>query len=318
MRYLLFFILFSNLLLAKPFSPESLDDVIFTLEANTAESKQISLLLQQIEKEPSNLEAVDQLLSLYIKLGKSKADTSYLGYAKAFLAPYLLKYPNAYGLTLHQVDILQHTHHFDEALHLLKSLTAKNIKALEPYLMTAIIYQAKEDYVASLSACKKLLFRSSHLISATCLSFSQSYLGKLPSSYALLQDVYAKAKKEDQHEKSWALTSLADMAYRLEKKEASLAYLKEALALDVKDYFVLKKMSELYLEQKKYEKVKVLLAPYEYVDALLLRLTVAKEKLGEEVGLAKENLKSLLKTLKLSGESPHKEDLPYFKMLGIK
>jgi hypothetical protein len=47
-------------------------------------------------------------------------------------------------------------------------------------------------------------------------------LGKLEPSYELLKDIYAKAKKEDLTEKSWALTSLADMAYRLDKKEVSL------------------------------------------------------------------------------------------------
>jgi tetratricopeptide (TPR) repeat protein len=164
----------------------------------------------------------------------------------------------------------------------------------------------------------KLIFRSSHLISATCISTSQSHLGKLKESYGLLQGVYAKAKKEDQNEKSWALISLADMAYRLDKKEESLLYLKEALLFDKKDYFVLKKMTEIYLEQEKYEEVKFLLENYTYVDALLLRLTVAKEKLAEDTHLAKANLKAFVKALTLRDEKPHEEDIVYFRMLGIK
>jgi tetratricopeptide (TPR) repeat protein len=219
---------------------------------------------------------------------------------------------------MHQVDILQYTHKFDNALAVLKPITAKRIKDSKPYLITATIYQAKEDYNASLDACKKLIFRSSHLVSATCLSISQSYVGKLAPSYELLKDIYAKAKKEDLTEKSWALTSLADMAYRLGKKEVSLVYLKEALSFNKNDYFVLKKMSELYLEQKKYEEVKLLLKAYEHVDSLLLRVTVVKEKLNEDVMLAKENLQAFVTALRIREEKPHEEDMPYFKMLGIK
>ena len=317
MKYLFFLTLSFTLLWAKPFSPQNLDEVIFTIEQND-ESKKISEFLRSIEKEPKNLTLVDTLVTLYIKLGKTQSNSSYMGYAKAFLAPYLLKHPKNYKLTMHQVNILQYTHKFDEALVLVKSITSQRVKAVKPYLVTATIHQAKEDYNASLSSCKKLLFRSSHLLSATCLTISQSHLGKLEKSYNLLQDVYIKAKNEDQNEKSWALTSLADMAYRLDKKEEAIEYLKEALSFDKKDYFVLKKMSEIHLEQKNYEKVKTLLSNYAYVDSLQLRLIVAKEKLGEEVSLAKENLKAFVKTLKLRDEKPHKEDLPYFKMLGIK
>ena len=317
MKQLFIFILFSNLLFAKPFSPQNLDTVIFTIEQNS-EFKKLSVLLKSIEKEPTNLQLVDEVLSLYIKLGKNHSNTSYIGYTKAFLAPYLLKYPNNYTLKMHQVDILQYTHKFDEALKILKNITSKASKKTKPYLLIAIIYQAKEDYNTSLLACKKLIFRASHLLSATCLTSSQSHLGKLEVSYKLLQDVYAKAKNEDKNEKSWALTSLADMAYRLDKKEESLSYLKEALSFDEKDYFVLKKMSELYLEEEKYKAVKVLLEQYDYVDALQLRLTVAKMRLGEGVTLAKENLKAFVKILKLRNERPHKEDLAYFKILGIK
>lgn len=301
--------------MAEPFTPKNLDSIIFTIEENE-ESKKISKLLNSIDAEPNNLQLVDELLSLYIKITKVKSDVSYMGYAKAFLTPYLKKYPRSYMLKMHLVDILQYTHKFDEALLLLKSI--KSVREAKPYLVTATIYQAREDYNASLLACKKLIFRASHLLSATCISSMQSHLGKLEPSYKLLQDVYAKAKNEESSEKSWALTSLADMAYRLDKKEEAIAYLQEVLLLDTKDYFALKKLSEIYLEQENYTEVKVLLEEYEYVDSLLLRLTVAREKLGENVSLAKENLKAFVKALKLRDEKPHKEDLPYFNMLGIK
>ena len=306
-----------TLLIAKPFVPENPERIVFTLE-ESKESQHISMLLKKVKLDPHNLDVVDELLSFYINRAKKKSDVSYMGYAQAFLVPYLKKYPDSYFLKMHQIDILQYTHQFNEALNVLNRLTSsKGMTKAEPYLVKATIYQAIGDYNASLSACKKLLFRASHLLSATCLSNAQSHLGKLESSYLLLKGVYKKAKQEDVSEKLWALTTLSDMAYRMNDKEKALAYLEEALALNKDDYYALKKMSDIYLEEGKYTKVKTLLEEYHYVESLLLRQSVARAKLGEELNFEKENLSTFLTLLSLRNEKPHAEDVPYFKELGL-
>lgn len=316
MKFLLFFSIFLNLLFAKPFIPKDVNDVIFTIEQDEVRKK-IALLLKQIQKEPRNLTLVDRLVTLYIEKGKIGSDVSFIGYAKAFLAPYLKQYPNNYSLKMHQVDILQYTHQFNEALALLDTLTVKGSKEAKPYLMKATIYEAQGDYNSALSTCKQLMFRASHLLSTTCIASMQSHLGKLEESYALLEAVYQKAYDNELSEKSWALTSLADMMYRLGQKEKARAYLEEALALKKNDYFVLAKMADIHLENRDYKEVKELLQAYQYVEALFLRETVAKDKLGEEIELEKANLKAYLEGLSFREEKPHKEDLPYFKALGL-
>ncbi|CAA6827359.1 MAG: Unknown protein [uncultured Sulfurovum sp.] len=316
MKLLLPFILLTNLTFSKPFIPSNFNNVIHTLEENQ-EAQKITLLLKQIALEPDNLVLVDRLLSTYIQSAKKSGNNSYIGYAEAFVAPYLIKYPKVYHLKMHQVNILQYTHRFDEALNILQSIIVTTPQEAESYLVKASIYQAKEDFKASLSTCKRLIFRSSHLLSSTCITTAQSHLGKLEESYTLLQDVYAKAENEDLSEKLWALTSLADMAHRLNKPEESLAYLEEVLENDRNDYYALKKMSDIYLLEKEYLKVKELLTEYQHIEALFLRQTVARSKLGDSILLEKENLKSFLALLKLRNETAHKEDIPYFRELGL-
>ncbi|CAA6808472.1 MAG: Unknown protein [uncultured Sulfurovum sp.] len=316
MKQLIVFLLFGTFLFAKPFIPQDLNRTLLSLEQDEA-SKAIASLLQKVQAQPNNLVLVEELATLYIETAKKKANVSYMGYAKALLAPYLKKYSNNTTFILYQVDILQYTHAFDEALALLAPLTTKGAKEAKAYLMKATIYEAKEEYAPALRACKQLILRSSALLSATCISTMQSHLGKLEESYSLLEKVYAQNKQEQGSEQVWALTSLADMAYRLNQQEKALAYFKEALSINPSDHFVLRRMAEIYLEKKRYADVKTLLNAYSFVDALFLRETLAKEKLGENIMLEKERLSAYLKGLTLRDETPHQEDLPYFKALGL-
>lgn len=316
MKFLFFLFISLNSLFAQPFIPKDVNDVIFIVEQDEV-SKKMALLLKKIEKEPRNLVLVDNLLRLYIETGKKRSDVSFIGYAKAFLAPYLKKYPNNYRLKMHQADILQYTHKFDEALAVLDTLTVKGSKEAKPYLLKATIYEAQGDYNSSLRMCKQLILRASHLLSTTCITTMQSQLGKLDESYLLLENVYAKARVNELSEKSWALTSLADMAYRLGKKEKALAYLEEALSINENDYFVLQKMADIHLDNRAYQKVKKLLKDYQYVEALFLREMVAKDKLGENIQVEKASLQAYLEGLSLREENAHEEDVPYFKALGL-
>jgi len=317
LKHLLLIPLFTAIVTAQPFIPQNLNETILTIKT-TSQTKQISLLLETLKTEGEDLTKIDELLKLYIQLAKKQSDLRYIGYAQTILKPLLKKYPNDYILTMHHVDMLQYTHHFDEALVLLKGLTETSIKAPKPYLVTATIYQAQQKYSLALGSCKKLLFRSSHLLSTTCIATMKSHLGKLPQSYELLKTTYAKAINEQGSEKAWALTSLSDMAYRLNQKDKALFYLDEVLKLDKNDYYALKKTADIYLEQKKYTKVENLLEEFKHVDALFLRLTVAHHQLNQNIELEKSILQAHINTLHLRDEQPHQEDVKLLTLLDIK
>jgi len=283
----------------------------------TETSKSIEALEHALLKTPNDFHTIEKLLQTYIQTAKKTNKGYYLRKAEKLLERSLKKYPLNYDLRMHNVDILQHTHRFDEALKILHSIIKTTPKRAEPYLVQATIYQEQGQFKEALSACKQLILRSSHLLSTTCITSTQSHQGKLAQSYELLKNVYAKKIYHEKNERLWTLTSLSDMAYRLNDKKQSLDYLQEALSLQEDDYFVLKKISDLYLESKQYTKVKTLLTKYQHIDSLFLRQTVARAKLGEVVSAEKKNLKSFLKHLKAHNEKPHLEDLTYYSELGL-
>jgi len=280
-------------------------------------SEKIQTLETQLKEERTNLHVINQLVTAYIQRAKHNNQSLYLKKAEALITEALQRYPLAQDLQMHRVDILQHTHRFDEALELLESIIAKTPKEAEPYLVQATIYQAEGEFNKALSSCKHLILRSSHLLSTTCITMAQSHLGKLAQSYEVLKNLYAKNIYHEKSEKLWALTSLSDMAYRLGDKKSSLGYLKEALEIKPDEHFVLKKVSDLYLESKEYSNVKKLLKNHLHIDALFLRHTVARSKLGESIQAEKKSLKSFLHHLKSHDEKPHLEDLSYYEALGL-
>ena len=314
MKLIMVSIALVNLLHATVYVPTNADEVILSIK-QTKESKHIGALVKELESDKENLALVDELLSLYITTAKTKSDPRYMGYAQALLKPYLKTNESSYMLQMHNIDILQYNHHFDEALSKLKKLTDKNSREAKPYLITASIYQAQEKYAKALSACKQLIFRSSHLLSTTCITTMNSKLGKLESSYTLLDATYEKSSSQEVNEKLWALGSLADMSLRLQKTEQSKAYLLEALALNSEDYFIRKKLADIYLNEKKFEQVVDILEKYSYVDSLLIRLSIAKKSLGSDVRLELSILQEHLKETRLRKESAHKEDVELLKKL---
>jgi tetratricopeptide (TPR) repeat protein len=316
MKHFIFICMMLTIGFSKPFTPKDLNQVILTLD-ESAEHQKISSLLIKLEKDKNNVELLDELVTLYTKLAKEKSDGSYMGYAKAILLPYLDRYPDSYILRMHYIDILQYTHHFDEALEELSKVQKTDLKNPQPFVIEASIYQAKGDFSQALQVCKQLLFRGSSLLSATCITTMQSNLGKVEQNYKVLKETYEKSDNAEKSERSWALISLADMAYRLNRKEEAMAYLDDALGLNKNDYYARKKLAEIYIEDKKYEEAEALLEPYTFVDALLIRLSVAQQSLNKDIKLGKATLISQLKVLKMRNEKPHAEDIEWLKRLGI-
>lgn len=307
--------LFSNMLYAKPFTPQEMDGVIYTIK-QTQTQKNVVSLLQAVKKDPDNLSLVDKTVSLYIEIAKQRGEASTIGYAQSFIEPYRKKYPDSYMLNMHYADILQYTHRFDEALVVLDNVLEQFPKDSKAYLLKAIIYQAKKEYKLALQSCTPLLILSSSLLSTTCITTMQSYIGGVEDSYKLLQRTYEKmADTKDTQTLRWTLTSLADMAYRFGDKDKALMYLNKVLKLKADDYYALKIMSEILIEEKKYISVIDLLDSYQEIESLYLRFVVAKKLSGENINNDRERIMGQLNILKLRNEKAHEEDEKYYKMI---
>ena len=300
-------------LYATPYTPTKDSEVVASLPLNTS-AKAMKNLNLKLAKNPHDEKTLNTLVSLYLKEGRTMSDPRYFGYAQAILKPYLSSNPS-FITTMHHIDILQHQHHFDQAKVLLDEVIETKPTSTQPYIMKAIINASLGEYNEGLKSCKKLVFRGSHLLSSTCILSMQSHLGKLSQSYDLLTSIYKKDQGSDKEEQSWSLTVLTQMALSLGKKAEANAHIQKALALNPKDYYMLALYADTLLEAKNYEKIIHTLSGFEYVDALLLRLSIAQKALQmPEAIYNTRKLRAHFNTLELRQERAHLRDHAIFEL----
>jgi len=312
MKIIFIFIITTITLIATPFTPINKNEVLVALPKKTTK---IKFLKEALNKDKTNEVKVDTLVSFYLQQGREQSDPRYFGYAQAVLKPYLKNKDVSYSLKMHHIDILQHQHHFSEALKRLDEVKTKGLKDPKPYLMSAVILSSQGFYTEAMKECTQLIFRSSHLVSTTCITQMQSHNGKLEASYTLLKKTYLKSKVNEKEERLWSLSVLAKMALRTKQNEEAIFYMQEALSLDTKDYYILGMYADLLLKDKEYIKVHNLLRNYEYVDALLVRLSISQKELGlKESKHNISKLRSHYKNLELRGEKAHLREQAQFEL----
>lgn len=124
--------------------------------------------------------------------------------------------------------VLQHQHHFDQALNALdKALT------LDPKLNSATLLKASIELVQgntelAKQTCMSLLGKTNIDVTTGCLLETASYADKLPQSYEQLKRLLSSLSKEAEQRSAtdnWLVQMAADMALRLNKPEDAAQWL---------------------------------------------------------------------------------------------
>lgn len=141
----------------------------------------------------------------------------------------------------------------------------------------AAIFMVRADYAAAARECSALPKDDLHSIA--CSAYVDATTGRTRTAYGVL----VKAVQESRPAKAealWALTRLAEMAWRLEDAAAAERHFKDALALGVEDNFLLAAYADFLLEKRRPREVVELLRGRTRSDTLLLRLAIAQHALG--------------------------------------
>jgi len=264
---------------AKPYIPESKTNVL--LEVSQQQDGIIAALTRRIQQDKDDLATVNELAAAYIGLARKNADPRYFGYAKALLIPYVSAvsiHKDNIGLLLNWADIQQTLHQFDAATNTLDRIVLLDPKTPRAHLMRASIRQVKGDYRGALTDCTALIGQTSMLVITSCITQIKGNTGALEMSYKTLSQQLFRHQYDDNPEKSWAFSILADMAMRLGKTKAADRYFRQALAFQTEDYFVLAAYADFLLLSGNNKAVIQLLSDYLFVDALLLRYCIANQR----------------------------------------
>lgn len=294
---------------AQPYLPKTNDEIVEVLPARGESWLEIRYLRKQVAAQPNNLEPALALVRRYIELGRAESDPRYFGYAEAALAPWLTAaQPSAEVLTL-RATLFQNRHEFPLALEYLNRALARQPRLAQAWLTRAAILEVQGQYADALNSCLPLLKLAEPLIGQVCVNSTLSVSGQLDAAYRQLAQVVPAAKNAEPIDRQWALTTLAEMAERMDKADAAEHYYQQALKLQRRNGYLLATYADFLLEQKRYSEVVALLSNETRADGLLLRLTLAEQALQLPTANAHiDALTARFAASRMRGDTSHQGD----------
>ena len=268
---------------AETYRPRSDAEVLQRLPApGNATQRELRRLRQALSQDPGRLEPALALARRYVSLGRAEFDPRYYSYAEAALKPWWDRATPPLEVLVLRAVVHQSRHAFDAALADLRAVLARRPNHAQALLSQAFVLQAKGQYGRALQTCRRLPRALERLVVAACAGRALSLTGQAETGYAFLQRALEAAPRVDPRLRLWALTNLAEIAARLGKAEAAERHFRAALDLGPRDAYLLGAYADFLLDRDRPEEVRALLEDATRVDALLLHLAMAEDRLDRD------------------------------------
>jgi Tfp pilus assembly protein PilF len=316
MRILSLVLLISGACAAAPFVPADPKTILEKLPEAPAGSlsRELRQLRRELARDPENLELATRVARGYIQRARAEADPRYLGYAQAALAPWWDAGSPAVVLVL-RATIRQSLHDFPEALADLSAALEIDPRNAQALLTRATIRQVRGEFGEALESCRPLERFAGELVATACWAGAAGLSGQAEASYGRLRETLARQRAASPGVRQWVLTSLAEMAERQGKSGLADAHFKEALATGEPDAYLKGAYADFLLDEGRHAEAAVLLRNELRADALLLRLTLAEQKLGlPRASEHVEALKARFTASRMRGDSVHRREEARFAL----
>lgn len=293
---------------AEPFAPVDDRQVVETLRGRPTdpvwlETKRLRALLRD---DPQRLDVAVSLARRYIEQSRIDADPRYLGRAESVLGPWWALATPPAPVRLVRATIRQSLHDFDGALADLEALLRADPRQAQAWLTAAVIYQVQGRYAEARRHCAPLIGLAGDVVTATCAASVGSMHGHAVSSYELLTRTVERQGGANPSERQWAWTLLGEMASRLGRTNDAESHFQAALAVGIKDPYLLGAYADWLLDHGRPADVLSLLQAERKVDALLLRLVLAEWQMKRaEAVLDREILEARFEAARRRGDRTH-------------
>ena len=267
---------FSASALAAPYLPKDDGAVLERLPLRRADpaAAELRQLRTAAATRPDDPGAAAALARRYFELAMAEGDPRYVGYAEAALRPWRSDDAPAEVLFVRGL-LKQYRHDFAGALRDLQGALQRDPRHIGARSWRAAIYMVGADYAAAREECRALEPQAGELLATGCRASVQAATGKARQAYGELKaalDEHADAPSEI---RLWVLTRLAEFAWRLDEPAAAERHFRDAMALGLRDNYLLAAYADFLLEQRRPKEVSVLLRNWSNSDTLLLRLALA-------------------------------------------
>jgi predicted Zn-dependent protease len=272
-------------------------------------------LRDALAKNPSDLKLAVRLARRYVEIGRTEADPRYYGHAEALLQPWWrLEAPPADVLLL-RATLRQNRHEFPAALADLSAVLTAEPRNAQAWLTQAVILQVMGRYDDARQSCARLALLAPALVTAACIADVASVSDKAVDAYKLLRAAVDAAPDADVGLREWSLSVLAEVAARADDAAAAERHYRTALALGIKDIYLLGSYADFLLDRGRSAEVRELLAGETRIDPLLLRLALAEAALGApELGEHVAALQARFATARLRGDTVHRREEARFTL----
>ncbi len=303
---------------SQAYLPKDDNEVLEVLPVARGDRKQLRDLRFKANANSGDFRFALSLAQDYIGLGRTNSDPRYYGYAEAVLAPWLkpqFEQPDALVL---RATILQNRHDFQSALDDLKAALKLNPRLPRAWLTLAAIYEVRGDYLSALRSCLALARLSTSLATTTCINSALSLSGQAQSSYQQLVAAVNNSQSNTE-ETTWTYTILAELAERLDLVNKADSWYQKAISSNQRSVYTLASHADYLLDQNHPDKVITLLQGETRADTLLLRLTLAEQRLRHrDFDQHAELIKDKFIAAKARGDTVHQCDEARFTLQVLK
>ena len=301
---------------AEPFVPIDDLQVVERLPTPaTGIKRELRTLRDDLAKKPNNLDLAVRLARRYIEIGRTEGDPRYYGHAEALLQSWWRLTAPPVDVLLLRATIKQNRHEFAAALADLSAVLAVQPLNSQAWLTRAVILQVTGQYDDALKSCARLAPLRPALVTATCIADVSSVSGKAADAYAQLSAALDAAPEADAGLREWSLSVLAEIAVRAGDPIAAERHYRAALALGIKDVYLLGSYADFLLDHERPAEVRDLLAGETRIDPLLLRLALAEAALkAPELAEHVAALQARFATARLRGDTVHRREEARFTL----
>ena len=230
------------------------------------------------------------LAQFYISRARASGDLRFLGYAEAALAPWMSQPAVAPQVLVLHATILQSRHSFDASLAELDQALKMRPDDAQSWLTRATVLRVLGRYDEALTSCRHLAVAADVAITTLCRQSVLGLTGQLSSAYAAIAALSPQEMPPEA--RAWRYSELGEMAARLADDSAAEHWLREGLALAPEDFYMRLAYADLLLRRQRAAEALQLLAGYESMEPMLLRIAIAHRQLQDGASTQAEALLS--------------------------
>jgi tetratricopeptide (TPR) repeat protein len=207
--------------------------------------------------------------------------------------------------------ILQSRHAFEASLVDLDRALRLRPDDAQGWLTRATVLRVLGRYDEAASSCERLRAAAGPAITSLCLQSLRSLTGHLRDAYATIQSLPTQELPAEV--RAWRYSELGEMSERLGDGETAGHWFREGMALAPDDLYLRTAYADLLLREGRATEALELLADYQSMEPMLLRVTIAHRLLHDGAGSAAEaQLSTAFQVELMRGDAVHRREQARF------